>query len=192
MSVCFEPRCIQFFMNKMVFIPSFIKDFAEFLSYIFTVFGVYIALKSYVSSTEATKASVHLMHFNSFREYIQSEIDRADYVSWKSINVVKLYNIIYDKSHEGCLTVSVSYRNLMDELNNKISESNAKNASSLFDYKHHQTEVKKVLSKMGIEIERKPRNDFYLMEKFLFDFIDKVNSEFCRLTDKRITTRKYN
>ena len=49
------------------------------------------------------------------------------------------------------------------------------------------------LRKIGLNISRMPRNNYYEVEGVVFDFIQKVNAEFFRMNDDlKITKRLYN
>lgn len=195
---CLEKSCVERFVGFFDDIPSSINSLVQFLSYVFTIAGVFYALKTYISNLDAIKTNIHLSHLNSFKDYLALEISTFDgVVSIKNFNIYKWYNVAYPNSCAGSLEVSDNYGDVINELNLLIEESNRISSEARrgekFDYTKHQGDVIKALKKIGINLPRKPRNDFYEMEGNVFDFIQKVNLEFLRIDDGGvIKARKYN
>lgn len=195
--ICFDGNCIKNFLTFFEQVPTVINGVVQFSSYIFAIVGVYFALKTYISNLDAIKTNIHLSHLNSFRGYIESEISRFDTISWKSINLFKWYNLAFPESTTGNINISDAYIALINEINDNISESNAEARSSdngiAFKYLKHQDKMIITLRKIGLNISRMPRNNYYEVEGVVFDFIQKVNSEFFRMSDDlKITKRLYN
>ncbi|WP_462163612.1 retron Ec48 family effector membrane protein [Pseudoalteromonas xiamenensis] len=151
-----------------------------------TVYGIYIALHSYISNQETAKFSNHLAHYQLFKGFLSTEASNTLRLSPKAINSFKFYNLIFPESREGILTPSESYINFLDQLDAVVKDSNSKvvNLSQgSFKYKPHQQKVKELLATVGIEIEFLPRRDFYELEGDVFKLVGRVNSEFCHYVD---------
>ncbi|HHQ5455784.1 TPA: retron Ec48 family effector membrane protein [Aeromonas veronii] len=194
--VCFEPKCMENFTKIFKDVPPIVNGVVQFLSYIFAIAGVYLALKTYVSNLDAIKTNIHLSHLNSFRSYIELEASRFETISWKSINLFKWYNLACPKSTIGDIGVSQEYMAVINQINEQILRSNkiskASNNGIAFDYQQHQGEMIKIFKKLGVNVSRMPRNNYYEVEGIVLDFIQKVNEEFFRMPEStQIHTRKY-
>ncbi|WP_429210080.1 retron Ec48 family effector membrane protein [Aeromonas veronii] len=196
-SFCFDAKCIKTFLKAYEVIPTAINSVVQFFSYLFAVFGVYFALKTYISNLEALKTNIHLSHQNTFRSYIEMEIAKFDRISGKSLNLFRWYNLAFPESPSGNISVSPKYVLFIEEINRNINESNDESSTSpngvCFDYKKHQGKMIRTLNKIGIKTNRMPRNSFYEIEGAIIDFIDQVNLEFFRMDPRtcKIASRRY-
>lgn len=194
MDFCFEADCISYFfleINRLAELADYLLKFAVGLV---TIVGVYVALKNYLTTVNTARINIHLSHLTTFKEYLAHEQENYSHVSKNSINVFKLYNLIYPESRDGILNVGKKYVEGINEINLKISESNhmVRKTGDLFNYKKHQTKIIESLDKVGITIARLPQNDFYTVENDVFDLINKINREFCMLSDDcQIRERTY-
>lgn len=183
MDFCFETDCISYFFLKINGLADLADYLLKFSVGLVTIVGVYVALKNYLTTVNTAKINIHLSHLTTFKEYLAHEQGNYSHVSKNSINVFKLYNLIYPESREGSLNIGKKYVEGINEINLKISESNHKvsKAGNLFNYKEHQAKIIESLDEVGITMARLPQNDFYTAENDVFALINKINSEFCML-----------
>lgn len=193
--LCLKPVCVANFFNSIKELVSLVDNLLKVGVGVVTIIGVYVALKNYITTVNTSRINIHLSHLNTFKEYLSHEQGNYPRISRNSINMFKIYNLIYPKSRDGDLSVGNAYLDFIGELNGKITQSNddCKTGGSAFDYKKHQGEMIKSLGKLGVKMERLPRNDFYLSEGDILSLINKINSEFCMLGNKyKIRKRIYN
>lgn len=181
--ICFNIGCIDFLFSTLKPISGFISYYVELIFYIFSIFGIYYALKNYISTSNAAIVNIHLSNLNTFKEYLFSET-KSNSIKFNDINVLKWYNLIYPNSRNGILEISDDYYEKIKNINEIIAESNRissglNSSNQGFDHKKHQSKMIVALKEIGIKLGRAPRNNFKDAEGVLFSIIDKVNKEFC-------------
>jgi len=187
--VCFEKKCIQDFIDTFYISYSIFKTFFEFGIGAVTVLGIYFAVKNYFLNSDATKMYNHIEYLKLFDVFLINEVEKLDLISSKSINVFKLYNSINPNSKNGSLNDFKEYELIIWEINNEIYDSN----KDIFDfgeydfkYRNHQERLIKILSKIGVNLSKEKRLEFYIIERQVFCLINIVNKEFlgdCLLID---------
>lgn len=191
--ICFEYSCIEYFLGQFVILPPLINYLMTFAVGLSTIFAALIALNTYITTAKTNTINTHLSHLNTFREFMNSELQKYSTVNPKSINTFKLYKVIFPLSASGNLCVSDEYIEYIRSLNDVIEASNEKNSKELFDHRQHQNNIITKLEEIGIQIKRSTRNDFTEKEDDILDFLGKINHEFCGLaSDGEIKQRKYN
>lgn len=122
--LCFDNSCITYFLKE--FDQTFViaKGTLDFLVAVATTGGIIVALLNYLSSANTSALSNHIAHFSIFQEYINSEVSKRNRVSPTSIDVLKLYNLIFSTSRRGRTDISIEYINFISKLNLLIDESN--------------------------------------------------------------------
>lgn len=191
---CFSNDCVDYFIKQTSTLYSFISNYLAFLTFIVTTGGIYIAIKTYINTTNTNALNCHISHYNIFSEYINSEIQKLDMIKKSSLDIFKWYNAIFPDSRSGSMNVSIVYQNIINEINNTIKQSNdehSKPSHSGFNYKLHQTRMIEIMKKLNIKLQRFPRNDFYLIEKEVIELIDAVNKAFCSGEIKSLEQREY-
>ncbi|KAF7765433.1 hypothetical protein PUND_a1109 [Pseudoalteromonas undina] len=198
MPICLSLECIGSFFEKFKLAVDVFDYLIKALLTGVTIFSFYYALKNYISTTKAAKTTIHLTNLNTFKDYLISESQSMKVLNVKKIDTLKWYNLIYPDSRAGELDISDNYKMLINDINLLIEESNnyflgESTKATFFDYKNHQTQMIKVLRKIGIELARSPRNNLKEAEKSVFDIINKVNKEFCgKKGPSLIKKQKYN
>lgn len=179
---CFNNTCIKNALD--LFSQSILIMQATFvlLGIITTIGGIVVALLSYINSVSVSALGNHISHFKIFQDYLSFEISKRNRLSTSSFDIFKWYNIIYNKSRSGLITVSPEYLDIINELNLKILESNfssSKASNGSYSYVTHQINIISILKKIGISQARLPRNDFYEVEEQVLGLIENINREFC-------------
>ena len=186
-SICFSPDCFERFVEPLKKSAELIDFIIKIIVSVVTVAGVYYALLNYITSSAAARTNVHLLHLNTFRDYILNVSSKDTLIDIKSINILKWYNLAFPKSNEGLLVVGEDYVNLIKKFSEVIVVSNSKfdgtNAIK-YSYKEHQTAVISQIKLIGFNIQRLPKNDFFEVENALISLINNVNSELCRSTPR--------
>ncbi|MGB0895523.1 MAG: retron Ec48 family effector membrane protein [Parashewanella sp.] len=183
---CLEANCIDDFFIQFKGVVSIIEFFGKLIIPLVTGTGVYLALKNYINTTETSRLSVHLSHQNTFKDYLLSEIEKETQISAKSIDVLKWYNLAFPHSRNGSIEIGKDYLKHIDKINTEIGNSNALftgEVVKVFRYNEHQTRIINELRKIGIYVDRMPKKDFFEVENELFQLMNKVNRELCRLDD---------
>uniref|UniRef100_E6QE24 Uncharacterized protein n=1 Tax=mine drainage metagenome TaxID=410659 RepID=E6QE24_9ZZZZ len=103
-------------------------------------------------------------------------------ISPSSVDVLSLYNCIFDKSRTGKTDISKNYIEFVEKINKEISTSNDKSSNpkvGSFRYTEHQRRIILILKDTGITMNYLPRNDFFEAEGQVFSLIERVNQSFC-------------
>lgn len=181
--LCFSSSCLKFFFDKMDGLILIIQGLGWLMTTFVTIFGVIIALFTYVSSVKTSKLTNHISHLNMFRDFTNSEILKRSEISPNKINIFKWYNVIFKESKNGDFIVSDEYTLILLEINNLISETNEHVSSPDKDYKYqvHQRKMIVIFEKIGIFLSRGPKNKFIEVEAQIFYFVDVINMTFSNL-----------
>ncbi|EMX8466543.1 retron Ec48 family effector membrane protein [Serratia marcescens] len=177
---CLRSDCITFIENNM---QGTIK-LAQVLGWGLTLFtgfsAAYIALKTYVSGVKNSNITNHISHINMFRDFVKLEIDKRKRISPASIDIYYWYSSIFPSSKKGDLGFCLEYLNNIGEVGEVIKESNNEITSLSGDYiyKVHQMKIISSLSKIGVVLNRGPKNIFIEIEGEILELIDSVNSTF--------------
>lgn len=191
--LCINTQCYGYFEKR--FSPSIdvLKGTIKLLVAFSTVGGIYIAIKSYVSSSNASAISNHIGNLKIFKEFINNELYKHERVNVKSINIIHWYNKLFPESKNGGLIVSEEYKCLINKVNKVIADSNKVFSTSEkpdFSYVQHQMKMIEALSAIGLKLQRLPRNEFYQAEKEVLELIEVINIEFCLLPYDSYSFRK--
>jgi len=179
--ICVEKGCIEDFISVFGFSYSIFKSFFDVVVGAITAVGIYFAIKNYFLNSESTKMYNHIENLKLFNDFVDSELNKLNLVSPKSINHFKLYNSIYPQSKKGVLKKSIRYEAVVIKINDEIRKSNddVKSYSEYdFKYKVHQDRLIKILFDIGIELSSGTRLEFYKIERQVYEFINIVNKEF--------------
>lgn len=194
-SFCIQPGCLEKFLSLHSDSLKILNWTISLLVSYSAISAIIVALLSYINSTSSSALGAHISHYKVFQEYLNFELARKAKIEPSSINSLQWYNLIFDKSRLGSTTVSDNYKNQISKLNQVISDSNNKSDKAQdgsFSYKEHQGKIIFEVSKMGIRLERAPRNDFYVIESELLELIAVINVEFCSVQGiPPIMLRKY-
>jgi hypothetical protein len=185
LKICFENDCVKRFMSNFDQSIIIAKGTLDFLVAIATAGGIVVALLSYLSSANTAALSNHIAHFSIFQEYVVNEVLKRNRVSPTSVDILRLYNLIFSTSRRGKTDMSFNYIIFVKKLIGIIKESNdkaqhAKDGS--FRYKQHQVDIRDHLKTAGILVFLSPRNEFFEMEEQVFSLIDGINQSFCYST----------
>ncbi|MCU7994115.1 retron Ec48 family effector membrane protein [Shewanella glacialipiscicola] len=180
-NLCFAAKCFSTLFNSLAGTMELIDFLIKIVVAIVTVYGVYFALINYINSIQTSKTNIHLTHMSTFKEYILFELDGSKQLNKESFDVFKWYNFIFSNSRGGSIDVSNDYISMIKSLNNEIKLSNNTFRTRDFPYIKHQKRIISQLGKIGIKLSLMPRNDFYEVEKQLFNLIEKVNEEYCSM-----------
>lgn len=182
LSFCFNDECIGLLLKYINNALLIANSTLGILVSVATVGGIIVALLSYLNSSNTSALSNHISHFSIFHSYLTSEINNLSMVSPTSIDILSLYNCIFNKSRSGKTDISDSYVNFVNSLNEEIRISNSKvqnPSEGSFRYKEHQRRIIGILKLSGITMTFLPRNDFFEAEGQVFALIEKVNQSFC-------------
>ena len=136
---------------------------------------------TYLATVSSSILTNHIAHFAIFKDCVDGEIKKRSSVNESSVDILSWYNSVFPRSRVGEITVSNSYVSWVNELNRIIGNSNSKMTSPAdgsFRYTDHQTKITKHLAKIGIALDRYPRNDFFEIEGQVFLLIDSINESF--------------
>lgn len=182
-NTCFTSNCVDNFRTSFKGPLTILSATGELLIVISTVGGILIALQNYILTSRSSALSNHISHISIFTSYVDSEIARFERISASSVDALKWYNRVFFKSRQGLTDVSGWYVADMQELNKAIKKSNgqAKQAAAgSFRYKNHQARIIEALEPFGIDMEHRPRIDFFELEGDIFRLISTVNQTFCQ------------
>jgi hypothetical protein len=188
-SLCFTADCIAEFRRGYSGVEYIVSSGLKLLGAIVAIFGVYIALKKYLISAASAALTGHTEYLQLFQRYLMTEIDRREYLNASDIDIFFWYSRIFPKSAEGDVSISIDYLDNIKKLADVINKTNKSMSPgpSRYDYKEHQSAFIVAAERLGIRVQRLPKNDFTDMECQLLEFIDAVNVSFApnatKLTD---------
>jgi len=193
--LCFSNGCVKKFLE--IFDQSFLILTATFnlLVGLATIWGIIVALMSYLNSANATALSNHISHFSIFQNYVIAEVAKRNRISYASVDTFVWYNLIFSDSRNGKTSISDEYCDIISALNDEIFVSNEQARAAIqgsFRYMPHQKRIIHALSSFGIALSHQPRNEFYEIEDQIFALISSLNKSFC-YSDKvpELLKRKY-
>lgn len=194
-NMCFAGSCIENFAETFSQALAILNITGSLLGGVATLGGIIVALLSYINTAKSTAVSNHIAHLNIFITYIHGEIDKRDRLSKQGFDIMRWYNLMYQNSANGSLEISEDYKIFLKRLNADLNESNdlvKRTEHGGYRYKHHQENMKKRFTELGIELHSLPRLDFYEMESQLFAILCNVNDSFCRAgTVEKLAARNY-
>nr|WP_282564503.1 retron Ec48 family effector membrane protein [Providencia alcalifaciens] len=171
---------IDFFYKKIQGSTSIITSAVWAITSIVTVSGIIVALKTYNLNIKNNAITNHISHFEMFRDYINSEIDKRDMLNAGKINVFCFYNLMFPNSRDGDLELSDTYQKFISSIKGIIEDANSSITTETgnYEYKRHQRAMIEKLSEVGIILSNGPKNNFIIVETEIFSFIDNINSAF--------------
>ncbi|WP_272567802.1 retron Ec48 family effector membrane protein [Providencia sp. PROV255] len=171
---------IDFFYKKIQGSTSIITSAVWAITSIVTVSGIIVALKTYNLNIKNNAITNHISHFEMFRDYINSEIDKRDMLNAGKINVFCFYNLMFPNSRDGNLELSDTYQKFISSIKGIIEDANSSITTETgnYEYKRHQRAMIEKLSEVGIILSNGPKNNFIIVETEIFSFIDNINSAF--------------
>lgn len=179
---CLSSRCISTFESAIEGPVSLLKFGAVVLTTLATVGGVLIALLNYINRSESSALSNHIAHLTVFNDYVSAEIARRSRLSIQSFDLLEWYNSVFDNSRNGSTSISVYYLRFTNRINNEIERASEEfrdsKKSQSFDYKFHQSEMRRLLREIGIQVGEYPRADFYEIETQILMLLRTVNRTF--------------
>ncbi|AAW85540.1 hypothetical protein VF_1045 [Aliivibrio fischeri ES114] len=195
LNVCLTSSCMKYTYGLFEYSLKIINITITCLTSIATIGGIFVALLSYVSTSNSSALNNHISHFKIFNDYLVFEISKSDRLNVSAIDIFKLYNLIFSSSRSGNMDVSKQYKQVVESLNQEINNSNQyvqEAEPESFRYKNHQVRMISRFESFGIQLNFHPRNDFYEIEGQLLELISTINQAFC--TDSmlpNIVHRKY-
>ena len=160
---CLRDECLGALFKNSANAISLANATFTLLTAITTIGGIIVALMTYLATVSSSILTNHIAHFAIFKDCVDGEIKKRSSVNESSVDILSWYNSVFPRSRVGEITVSNSYVSWVNELNRIIGNSNSKMTSPAdgsFRYTDHQTKITKHLAKIGIALDRYPRNDF--------------------------------
>lgn len=180
-SFCFSVSCVERISKNYLSPFSWYSSWLAVLYNITTILGVAIAVLTYYSNVQSQAISNHFSNVDLFKNYVEEEILKRDWLSVASFDLMVWYLAIYPDSKKGDMKCSPNYRELINEINSTIRKSN----QGIYDGKivgyrfvKHQKISNVLYRKIGIKIKETNRLSYYEVEGQLLDLIECVNSSF--------------
>ena len=182
----FDTKGYEYF--KSHFSPSIeiMEVTFKFMVSVATIGGIFIAVKSYYSNQYSSSISNHIANTKTFADFVKNEASKCPLVSNDSISPFLWYNEIFPNSKSGNLEVSGDYLASIRAINKVINNSNTVYMSSDkpdFSYQKHQTQMIAALNRVGFQVARLSRNNFYACESEVLGLIQLTNIEFCGIKE---------
>lgn len=194
LSFCLSSGCLSGFLDTQKETVRILSGTLSILVSISTIGAIIVALMTYISTMKTSALTNHISHLKTFQDYVLNEVEKFPSVSKTSINTLVWYNIIYDRSRDGDMTISTKYRTEIKEISKEIELSNTYSNDATqpsFSYLEHQTTLIEALNKIGLIAARDTRAGFFESEEQLFSLIDNVNKEFCGDDSLTLPARLY-
>ncbi|HIF9162848.1 TPA: retron Ec48 family effector membrane protein [Photobacterium damselae] len=180
---CLNNTC---FKNAKEFYSNIIDFFfvsMQIISSVATALGIVVAALTFKNTSETNALNCHISHFKIFTDYLVLELNKREMIKISSINTFDWYNLIFNNSINGSISVSDDYIEALKYINEEIKATNnkaTKSSNGPFRHHEHQRRMKLAFIKLGIEIEQYPKNDYWSIENEIIMLIDTVNQAFCQ------------
>ena len=204
-SFCITESCLNVvkdnFGSSLLLIDWIFKTLAVWVTVVSLVLGIKTYQLSNKNSELSEQNSIinnHINNFKMFCDFIDSEIDESRLIKRSKINVYSLYSLIFPNSMDGRFREFVGYQGEVAKVRSYlISASNdfkymKGGPSKTFDYMMHQERVMKLFIPFGISLDKMHRNDFYMIEDELIQFIDVITKTFTDLPVKKLLLSSIN
>jgi len=180
-SLCLENDCLKYFLAQIDQSVQIASGTLQLLVGLSTIGGIFVALVTYLNNVDSSALSNHLSHIEVFTGHVYREVSKHPRISATSIDPLLLYNLMFAGSLRGSISISRSYLDALSRVNHEIDESNRicrSGTPGTFRYIDHQSRMRSALHELGITVERLPRNDFFEVERDIFDFLTKIHKSF--------------
>ncbi|PML43805.1 hypothetical protein BCT35_18150 [Vibrio lentus] len=180
--LCFSNSCLEETYKQFKYIIDLAFSVVSIFTSLLTSFGIFIAALTFFNTSKTNALNSHINHFKIFSDYLSFEVNKRGSIHLASIDVFTWYNLIFQESKEGSISVSNDYKNAINIINSQILISNEQSTivtNGSYKYKDHQKRMIEALSKIGINLQLCPRNDFIMIEGDFHNLIDTINSSFC-------------
>lgn len=180
--ICLHKECILFLLDTFEVPIRFLYSSGKFLTFIVSVFGVFIAVHTYKENTKSNLLSTHLAHYNNFHNYVVHVIDSFPTLNNDIVDVHFLYNYIFPKSISGDYAVSTKYKSFIRKINNQITKYNdQRNArvEVIQPFRELQKETVNLFKEINVNLPFKPnQSDFHKIESDLYNLFSSINRSF--------------
>lgn len=180
-SFCLRNECLNNVADYYSAPIAIFGFFVDVLVFVATVGGIFVALMSYLGSTETSKFTNHISHLSLFQEFFVGEVNKRDRLSISSFDVHGVYSMIFPGSKDGVFVPGGSYSCFLGRVNNAIDESNRKfktGAVPPFSYQQHQTAMIACFGMIGFSLQHMPKLDFFEIESQILDLLETINKSF--------------
>ena len=182
LQLCVTNACLGYAKETYKNIIDMFFGLITVITAVTTVGGIIVAALTYVNNASSNAMGNHIAHLQIFKDYLIMEVNKRDRVVISVIDFYGWYNLIFNDSINGLMTVSDNYKEVISKINQAIEISNeesttAKNGS--FRYKEHQKRMNQAIAAIGITMNFHPRNDYFEIEEQVLTLISSMNSAFC-------------
>lgn len=183
---CLDIECFKTFYKEFRVQIEVITVGGQVAIFIALVLGPYIALKSYISTTNAQVFGNNISHIGFFEKYIISELQRRERIRPSSLDFFSLYRLMFPRHGE--VYASEDFLGAIRVVIKEIEYSNSKFKSieRKFEFPVHRERMIGALSCVFVRIDAVPRIDFLECEDEVLDLLKVLVRVFCRRQDQLI------
>ena len=192
-SFCIEKEC-----RKMAIDINWIQiDVLRAGAYVATFLGLlaapYIALRSYIATTQAQLFGNNISHLGFFERFVNHEISKRTRISKSSLDMFSLYRVMYP-SGSSEIYASHDFYVRMTKVSSVIESSNHdfSNTESKFLFSKHQASLVSAMKQVFLHVDRSSRIDFLECEDEILELLSVLSRVFCKEGEQVVfPARKY-
>lgn len=180
-SWCFESTCVERATKAYGLTISLLVALFQVAAGYAAVLGIIVSAKTYVVGHAGSKLHAHMSNLNSFRDYVEKQLQSHDRITSSSLDVYLWYALMFPNSANGDVGVGVDYKSKLTGIAKEIARSNlafANNKTSGFSHKMHQDVMIPILSSIGFRVRVIPRLEYFSAEDEILKLISRVNEVF--------------
>lgn len=173
---CVTSECFKTFYGLIQAQVEFVKAGAAVVSFCVVAAGLYLALRTYLSTSQVGMLGNAISHITFYERFVTSEIARRGRMSSRHVDVFAIYGLMFPASHSSQRFASDAFVQSVLRVYGVVSESSSRYDSrkSVFKFDDHRRRLISALEEMHIWLEPIPRVDFLEVEDEVLDFLSML------------------
>lgn len=171
--VCLTMDCFKEFGGLIEAQVEFVKASAATISFLVVIAGVYLALRTYLATSQVGMLGNAISHITFYERFVTSEVARRARMSPRHVNVFAIYSLMFPADHSSQRFASEAFIKAVQQVYSVVKESSSRYESrhSVFKFDDHKRRFIEALVSVHISLEPIPRIDFLEVEDEVLDFL---------------------
>lgn len=159
-----------------------IKAGGALVSFIVVVAGVYLAMRTYIATSQVGMLGNAIAHITFYERFVSSEILRRGRLSPRHVDVFGVYTLMFPSGNDSQRYASEAFSRAIDSVYDVVKESSRRYQSreNIFKFDDHRRRLIDSLRSVYITLEPIPRIDFLEVEDEVLEFLSMLSRVFAR------------
>ncbi len=168
-----SPKCYSFFGSIISPQVEIIKSGAAVASLIVLITGAYLAIRTYLSTSQVGMLGNAIAHVTFFERFINSEITRRQRLDAKNLDIFAIYELMFPRSNANQRFADIVFVDAVQRIFDVINESSRRYSSrkNEFKFDDHRRRMIEAFGLVHISMNYSPRIDFLETEDEALDFL---------------------